>query len=45
MAKDVHAGLCVYHMLNWNVIKLLSGGTSQGPLITDGRNSCKWTYH
>ena len=21
------------------------GGLNQGPLISDGRNSCKWTYH
>ena len=28
-----------------NPLRWFRGEFPQGPLITDGRNSCKWTYH
>ena len=29
-----------------SIVKVnLKSRSRQGPLITDGRNSCKWTYH
>jgi hypothetical protein len=31
--------------LNLEIISTICGGVRQGPLISDGRNSSKWTGH
>ena len=36
---------CEISILGSVKINLKINGSDQGPLITDGRNCCKWTYH